>query len=226
MSRTRSRYRFRIRTSNIASMSTTKAKSTVKPSQLPLAAWAPSMRSYSAEPEVLLRSGGRTAGEPSLAASQDRKAGRSWTGEGGRTGTVGVRMTGKGEMRRWPRSTRSRRGRAPQSQTSAASHISLRTTGERGFDAASYDVAVWAGHGKGDQAGARRSLRIVSDPCDSCRTKAPGLSVRRSTIIDAYGSEARANLAAELDGRTDSWRVRRPPNWGREGPRDRGPSLP
>jgi len=49
----------------------------------------------------------------------------------------------------------------------------LKDDGERGFDAASYDVAVWAGHGKGDQAGARRSLRIVSDPCDSCRTKHP-----------------------------------------------------
>ena len=133
MSRTRSRYRFRMRTSNIASMNTTKAKTTVKPSQLPLAAWAPSMRSYSAEPDVLLRSGGRTAGEPSSAAGQDRKAGRSWTREGGRAGTVGVRMTGKGEMRRWPRSTRSRRGRAPQSPPSAAALFSLRADGERGL---------------------------------------------------------------------------------------------
>ena len=54
----RSRYRFRVRTSNSASTRTTKAKTTVKPSQLPLAAWAPSMLSYSAEPSVLLRSGG------------------------------------------------------------------------------------------------------------------------------------------------------------------------
>ena len=128
----------------------------------------------------------------------DARRGPSWNG----------RSENDWEMRRWPRSTRSRRGRAPQSQTSAASHISFKDDGERGFDAASYDVAVWAGHGKGDQAGARRSLRIVSDPCDSCRTKHP-----------AYLSDDLGAWCLNLSGgsRTLVWgRNERPPRAGME----------
>lgn len=159
-------------------MSTTKAKTTVKPSQLPLAAWAPSMCSYSAEREVLLRSGGRAelgrGSRPKGGEKLDARRGPSWNGrsendwEGGNAALATF-----DEKPPWPGAAVSNIG---------GGAFFLKERRRAWFDAASYDGAVWAGLGKGDQAGARRSPGIVSDPRDSCY---PCVSSRRSEVVHA-----------------------------------------